>query len=124
MAQAPVEAPPQPGGSYRRRTATRNARTRGHRDSPAIAQRLRLSEALRALNRERIGVGSELRCECGQPTCTETLPLVADSHRGVADRFVVMPAHYKDGVVVRASDHFFVVDSSSGALSHSQRDMR
>jgi hypothetical protein len=76
------------------------------------------------LNRERIALGSELRCECGQPTCTETLPLVADSHRGVADRFVVMPAHYKDGVVVRAGDHFFVVDPSSGALSHSQRDMR
>ena len=71
-----------------------------------------LSEGLRDLNREGIGLVAELRCECGQPTCTDTLPLAAESHRGTGGRFVVAPAHFHAGVVVRAADRFFVVEPS------------
>jgi hypothetical protein len=38
------------------------------------------------------------------------VPAVAETHRGIGERFVVMPAHFDGGVVVRAADRFFVVD--------------
>ena len=36
--------------------------------------------------------------------------LVAETHRRAADQFLVSPAHFDDGVVVRAADRFFVVE--------------
>jgi hypothetical protein len=65
----------------------------------------------RAGDREHVGLVAELRCECGRPSCTETLPAGAEAHRGMGSRFVVAPAHFNDGVVVRAADRYFVVDS-------------
>src|ERR1051325_6355693 len=89
MVEAPVVASPQRRGMDRARTAAPSPRPRGRPGPVALSQRLRPSEALRALNRERIGLVTELRCECGQLTCRDTLPLVAETHRGMADRFVV-----------------------------------
>lgn len=34
----------------------------------------------------------------------------AELHRGIAERLVVVPAHFEGGVVVRAADRFFVVE--------------
>jgi len=65
----------------------------------------------RAGDREHVGLVAELRCECGRPNCTETLPAGAEAHRGMGARLVVAPAHFNDGVVVRAADRFFVVES-------------
>ena len=124
MAEAPAGASLELRGMDRARTVAPNRRPGGRPGPVALSQRFRLSHALRALNRERIGVGSELRCECGHPTCTETLPSVAETHRGMADRFVVMPAHFRGGVVVRAADRFFVVDSDGRALRQSQSGLR
>jgi hypothetical protein len=97
-------------------TAAANQLPKGRPSS----QRLRPSEALRALNRERIGLVSELRCECGQPTCRDTLPLVAEAYRGIADLYIVMPAHFSGGVVLRAADRFFVVELGGRTLPWSQ----
>jgi hypothetical protein len=72
---------------------------------------LALSKARRAWNRDRIGLVSDLRCECTRPSCRGRVPAVAESHRRGADQFVVAPAHFHDGVVVRAADRFFVVES-------------
>jgi hypothetical protein len=69
-----------------------------------------VSEARRAWNRDRIDVGSELRCECAHADCTHRLPAVAETHRGTAERFIVTPEHLDGGVVVRAADLFFVVE--------------
>jgi hypothetical protein len=71
---------------------------------------LSVSEGRRAHNRESIGRVFELRCECARVHCRVAVPLVADAHRGTADRFVVAPAHFDGGVVVRAADRFFVVE--------------
>jgi hypothetical protein len=120
MVDAPVVASPQRRGMDRARTAAPNQPPKGRPPS----QRFCPSEALRALNRERIGLVSELRCECGQPTCRDTLPLVAEMHRGMADRFVVMPAHFSGGVVVRAADRFFVVELGGRALPRSRGGLR
>ena len=124
MVEAPVVASPQRRGMDRARTAAPSPRPRGRPGAVALSQRLRPSEALRALNRERIGLVTELRCECGQLTCRDTLPLVAETHRGMADRFVVTPAHFSDGAVVRAADRFFVVDLGARALPQSQEGLR
>jgi hypothetical protein len=67
--------------------------------------------AQKAGNRERVGLVAELRCECGRPNCTETVPAVAEAHRGMGGRLVVVPAHFNDGMVVRAADRFFVVEA-------------
>ena len=120
MVEVPVVASPQRRGMDRARTAAPHQPPKG----PPPSQRLRSSEAVRDLNRERIGLLSELRCECGQPTCRDTLPLVAETHRGMADRFVVMPAHFSGGVVVRAADRFFVVELGARALPQSQSGLR
>jgi hypothetical protein len=81
---------------------------------------LTVSESRRAGNRERIGTVSELRCECARPNCTDTVPAVAETQRGIAERFVVSPAHFEGGVVVRAADSFFVVDPGGHAFVNSQ----
>jgi len=76
-------------------------------------------EARRSGNAELRGLVTERRCECALPDCRETFPAVAESYRGTADRFIVVPAHLgvvvtaatiDDGRVVRAADRFFVVE--------------
>lgn len=124
MVEAPVVAPPQRRGTGRARTAALTSLPNGRGDRVTRTRRLRPSEAVRALNRERIDLVSELRCECGRPTCRDTVPLVAEKHRGTADRFVVRPAHFSGGVVVRAADRFFVVDPRGRALPPSQSGLR
>lgn len=119
MVEAAVVASPQRRGMDRAGTAAPNQPAKERPPS----RRLRPSEAVRDLNRERMGLLSELRCECGQPTCRDTLPLVAETHRGMADRFVVTPAHFSSGAVVRAADRFFVVELGGRALPQS-RDLR
>jgi hypothetical protein len=84
---------------------------------------LALSEARRASNRAGIGLVSELRCECTRPNCTEKLPCVAGTHR-TADQLLVSPAHLDGGVVARAADRFFVIESRSHAIRHSRREKR
>lgn len=69
---------------------------------------LELSEARRSWNRDRAGLVSDLVCECTRPDCRSLVPAVAEQHRR-ADQFVVAPAHFDTGVVVRAADRFFVV---------------
>ena len=78
------------------------------------------SESRRAGNRERRGLVSELRCECAQPNCRATVPAVAESQRGIAERFVITPAHFECGVVVRAADRFFVIEPGGYAFVKSQ----
>jgi hypothetical protein len=90
------------------------------RSSPVLT----VSEARRAGNREHIGLVAELRCECARPNCRDTVPAVAETHRGIAERFVVMPDHFDGGVVVRAADRFFVVDPGSHAFSEEQGGLR
>jgi hypothetical protein len=85
---------------------------------------LALSEARRAGNRDRIGLVSKLRCECGRPYCAETLPAVAETHRRVANQLVVVPAHFDGGVVARAADRFFVIESRGHAIRRSRREKR
>jgi hypothetical protein len=112
MAEAPVIASPDQHGSYPtsplvsspRRARAASARARA---KPSLA----VSEARRAWNIERAGVVSELRCECGLPACRETVPGIAERYRGTGDHFVLRPPHFRFGVVVRAADRFFVVDS-------------
>ena len=113
MAVAPVVASPRRRGADRARTIA----------PMTPSQRLRPSEA-RPLDRERIDLVCELRCECGQSTCTDTVPAVAGTHRGSADRFVVTPAHFGGGVVVRAADRFFVVDLGGRPLPHAGSGLR
>lgn len=83
-----------------------------------------VSELRRAGNRELIGLVSELRCECGRPNCKATVPAVAETQRGIAERLVVTPAHFEGGVVVRAADRFFVVEPDRYALGKSQGGVR
>jgi hypothetical protein len=78
-----------------------------------------LNESRRADNREHRGLVSELRCECARPNCTDTVPAAAETHRGIAERFVMKPAHFEGGVVVRAHDRFFVVEQSGHASAKS-----
>jgi hypothetical protein len=124
MAGVPVVAPTQRRDRDRARTAAPTPLPRARPQPVAPSQRLRPSEALRAWNRERIDLVSQLRCECGQLTCTDTVPAVAETHRGSADRFLVTPAHLGGGVVVRAADRFFVVDSGRRPLPDVQGSLR
>jgi hypothetical protein len=84
---------------------------------------LALSEAQRTSNRGRIGLASELRCECTRRNCTETLPGVAGTHRST-DQVVVAPAHLDGGVVARATGRFFVIEPRGHAIRHSRREKR
>jgi hypothetical protein len=121
VAEAPVVALPTRRGAYptvpgvppASPGSTLWARQRAWR-----RQALALSEARRASNRDRVGLVPELRCECTRPNCRHMLPTVADAHRGIADRFVVAPVHFEGGVVVRAADRFFVVESVRQRLRH------
>lgn len=81
-------------------------------------------EVRRAGNLEGSGVVDRLRCECALPSCRKTFPAVAESYRGTAERFIVVPAHLgailtradtNDGTVVRAADLFFVVELTGTA---------
>jgi hypothetical protein len=85
---------------------------------------LALSEARRAWNRDRIGLVSGLRCECTSPSCRGRVPAVAETHRWAADQFVVAPAHFDGGVVVRAADRFFVVELREHAARRSAGEAR
>jgi hypothetical protein len=82
------------------------------RSDPALT----VSESRRVANRERIGLGSDLRCECARPNCRDTVPAVAETQRGIPQRFVVTPAHFDGGLVMRAADRFFVVEPGSAAV--------
>jgi len=90
------------------------------RERLRAAPALPVSESRRARNREHIGLVSELHCECAQPNCRDMLPAVAETHRGIAERFVVTPAHFENGVVVRAADRFFVIQPHAYAFMKSQ----
>jgi hypothetical protein len=68
------------------------------------------SELRRGESDTRIGFASEVRCECGRSNCSETLPAVAETHRGMADRLLVLPEHANGEIVVRIADRFFVVE--------------
>ena len=74
------------------------------------SNQLMLSEARRAWNRDRLGLVSELRCECADPRCQVWVPAVADTHRKDPGEFVVAPSHCDGGLVVRAADRYFVVE--------------
>ena len=101
------------------RTWTSRSADRGLTTGVRIPLRsLRLSEARRAWNRERIGLVSELLCECTRPTCRDTVPAVANTHRSMADHFLVAPAHVEGNVVIRAADRFFIVASRRSARGH------
>jgi hypothetical protein len=86
------------------------------RERLRAAPALPVSESRRARNRERIGLVSELRCECARSNCRDTLPAIAETYRGIAERFVVTRAHFEDGVVVRDADRFFVVQPHAYAF--------
>lgn len=124
MAVAPVVASPQRRGADRARTAALIPRPRGRPSPVTPSQRLRPSDVRRALDRERIDLVCEFRCECGQSTCRETVPAVAETHRGSADCYVVTPAHFSGGVVVRAADRFFVVDFGRRPRPQAQSGVR
>ena len=70
-----------------------------------------LSERRRAGNRTNLGRITELSCECATPSCRETFPAGAVSHRGTADRFIVAPAHLNGDTAVRVADRFIVIES-------------
>ena len=92
--------------------------------SPRVIRGPRLAPARRAGNVERRGFVTRLRCECGVPSCRKSFLAVAESFRGNAERFIVVPEHVgaivnaaKPGraTVVRASDRFFVVETDRSA---------
>ena len=91
---------------------------------PRLARGPSLAPARRAGNVERRDFVTRLRCECALPSCRETFPAVAESYRGTAERFIVVPAHLgaivtpanlDDATVVRAADRFFVVELDRSA---------
>jgi hypothetical protein len=49
------------------------------------------------------------------------VPAVAEAHRGMSGRCVVVPAHFLDGLVVRAADRFFVVELRRKAIPERRR---
>jgi hypothetical protein len=95
-----------PVAGARLRSAGANVATRNRIRS----NELMLSEARRAWNRGRLGLASELRCECADPSCRAWVPAVADKHRKDPGEFVVAPVHFDRGLVIRAADVFFVVE--------------
>jgi hypothetical protein len=47
-----------------------------------------------------------------------------ETQRGISQRFVVTPAHFEGGVVVRAADRFFVVEPGGYAFVQSQGSVK
>ena len=97
---------------------------------PRLARGPSLVPARRAGNVERRGFVKRLHCECALPSCRETFPAGAESYRGAAERFIVVPAHLDaivapanlyDATVVRAADRFFVIDSREERASAAAR---
>jgi hypothetical protein len=82
---------------------------------------LALSEARRAGNRDRIGLVSDLRCECMRPRCRRTVPAVAETYRTLPDQFVVAPNDFVGGLVVKAADRFFIVELHGQAIRLEER---
>jgi len=89
---------------------------------PHAATGAELAATRRALNRERISVVAQLRCECTRRRCRESVPTAAERHRGRSDRFIVVPAHVDHGLVVRAADRFFVVQANDRVESPNAYD--
>lgn len=84
---------------------------------PSPSTGLELAAVRRAVNRERSGYVTQLRCECTRPSCRHTFPAAAEAHRGTDDRFIVAPTHVDGGMaVVRAADRFFVVEPNHAAV--------
>lgn len=115
MAEVPVVAVPRSGRAYPAAPSVERRRAPSADPGRTTRERLRsnplaLSEARRAWNRDRAGLVSHLRCECTRPGCRGRMPLVAETHRRVTDQFLVAPAHFDGGIVVRAADRFFVVE--------------
>ena len=91
---------------------------------PRLERGANLARERRAGNSQRNGFVARLRCECGLPGCHETVPALAEPHRGLPERFIVVPAHVGGLVkaaelgadtVVRVSDRFFVVELRAGS---------
>jgi hypothetical protein len=128
MVEVPEVAFPTSGGADRSAPSLLLPGSPSARLNLATRERTRsrslgLSEARRTSNRARIGLVSELRCECARPNCTEKLPGVAGTHRS-SDQLVVAPAHVDGGVVARGADRFFVIESHGHAIWHSRRAKR
>jgi hypothetical protein len=94
--------------SVRSRVDIASSRPDAWRPNPSTAPPL--SETRRARNRKNLGSITELRCECAVPSCRETFPAGAVSHRGTADRFIVAPAHLNGDTAVRVADRFIVIE--------------
>ncbi|HVC87061.1 MAG TPA: hypothetical protein VNC40_06515 [Gaiellaceae bacterium] len=77
-----------------------------------------LREGRRAGNRKQRGLDADLRCECAELACRSVVPALAETHRGLDDRFLVAPAHAGPDNVVKAADRFFVVESRLTAKAY------
>ena len=113
MAEIHEVGSPRSRGAHRGAVAQRPTAS----TAPSLATRRRirsspldLSEARRGWNYDRIGLVSDLRCECGSPRCQATVPAVAATHRREAGQFIVASTHFVGGLVVRAADQFFFVE--------------
>jgi hypothetical protein len=76
----------------------------------SVAHVVRSPQRKRRAPAKRLALVRDLRCECGRPGCTATIPVAAEGHRRSVDSVIVVPAHFAGGVVVRAADRFFVVE--------------
>jgi hypothetical protein len=90
--------------------ATPRARSKLSTRQSIRSSSLALGEARRAWNRDRIGLVSDLRCECTRPSCEALVPAVADTHRKEATQFIIASTHFDGGLVVRVADRFFVIE--------------
>ena len=52
------------------------------------------------------------------------MPIVAETYRRLADQFLVAPAHFDGGAVVRAADRFFVVELRGHTVRDSPGEAR
>jgi len=111
MVEVPSVAFPRNGSTSGSRSIDRDLTARVWIQSRPLP----LREARRTHNRERIGLVTELCCECGRRSCRDTVPAVAERHRSLADHFLVAPTHFDGNVVIRAADRFFVVESRKPA---------
>ena len=128
MVEVRVVAFPKRASAYRTASSVSERGSASADRSVAMREWIRsspraLSEARRAWNRDGADLVSDLRCECTRPSCRDRVPAVAETHRREADQFVLAPAHFDGGVVVRAADRFFVVESSDRAFNE-REEMR